>query len=95
LRKPLEIYIQIAEVPNGKDRRKINPIYDYISIINLSIYKNMNKTATYYPKLHQLTYWDSKNTEGSINCRNKDVAKMIILTVKHTKGVNQTLIINK
>lgn len=51
-----------------------------------------NKTATYYPRFHQLTYWDSRNTTIDIDCRTYKCAKLVILTVKNLHGVNQTLI---
>lgn len=50
------------------------------------------KTAVYDKSLHQLTYWDSKNTQQTIDCRNYKCAELVILSMKMMHKVNQQLI---
>lgn len=51
----------------------------------------MDKIAIYNKKFHCLTYWDSKNTRLSIDCRNIKYAKFMLLTTEKLYRVKQLL----
>lgn len=53
----------------------------------------MNKIATYYKRLHQLEYWDSRNTTITIDCRSLTCAKMTLSANFHCRKVYQTLVV--
>ncbi len=53
------------------------------------------REAVYSPHFKSLTYWDSKNTTTSIDCRTLACAKLVILTQKKLHNIEQTLKIDK
>jgi hypothetical protein len=51
------------------------------------------KEAIYNKKMLWLTFWNSKNTTITENCRTIACAKLVLLTMKNMHKVHQSLII--
>lgn len=49
------------------------------------------KTATFFKKFKQLTFWDSRNTTTTINCKSVAAAKLVILTRNELNSYQQEL----
>lgn len=50
------------------------------------------KIAQYNKKFHFLTYWNSRNTQISIDCRTYKCAKLVVLTTEKMRGYTQKIV---
>lgn len=54
-----------------------------------------DKIATFFKKHSELKFWDSRNTQTSSYCKGLKQAKMTLQMIEATKGIKQTLVVER